>query len=286
MAALLLRFDNITMCCDIISLALQDPTRVEILRLLLQRFPDCESPEYPLLFDAARAGNVEAVRLLVEVRPPGYIGIKDEDGYTALFACNTPDMVRLLLELGADPRAADINGQTPIMACINPACVRLLLDAAPDQVSIRDDEGRTAMMHLSRDYHHEALEELFRYCEEHGIDDGVNNKAKNGDTALHMAMASRNPRAVKLLLDKGAEVLGSRRDSMTVLMEPFVLLHPPPTKSIEIDVWQTDTNSWWKAVLDTSVCLKAVLEAVLAHGAEAADEDRDPYAKRRKTNKQ
>jgi ankyrin repeat protein len=276
MVTLLLTFDNITLYHDTISLALQDPARVEILRLLLQRFPDCESPGRPLLHEAMKVGNLKAVRMLVEIRPPGYVDTRGLEGCTPLFNCYKPVVMRLLLELGADPRAADINGQTPITACRNPACVRLLLEAAPDLVCRRDDEGWNAVMHMScSGDRYEALEELFRYCEEHGIDAGVNNKANNGDTALHIAMSTvNNPRVVKLLLEKGADALASGCDGMTVLMKPFRGPMPLPT-GFQMPV---ERPAW------TSVSLEAVLDAVLAQCAEATVED--PDAKRRRTNKQ
>jgi ankyrin repeat protein len=266
------------------SLALQDPTRVEILRLLLQRFPDCESPDRPLLHDAMEAGNLEGVRLLLAARPLGYVNTKAlYGGHTALCACENEEMMRLLLELGADPRIVDNAGQTPLMMASNPACVRMLLDAAPDMVSIRDYWGRNALAHLSDSCdRYEALMELFRCCEEHGVDAGVDNKSNHGHPALHWAMVGANPRAVKLLLEKGADFLGSGREG-TVLMMPFLQMRDGHGVPDPLDD------------KDSSECLTVVLDALLALGVEevagavageAAEENREPDAKRRRTNKQ
>jgi ankyrin repeat protein len=251
----------------VITRACQVPTRIEVLRLLLQRFPDCDPTLRPYLHPAVRANNLEAVRLLVAARPLGYVNEPDTEGRTALFVCNNTEMMRLLLELGADPRVVDSDGQTSLMMTRNAACVRLLLEAAPDLVNKRDSRGWTAVMHMSSSYRrYEALEELFRYCEKHGLDAGVNNKDIDGDTALHMAMYMRDMymtdactgrsylRVVKLLLKKGADALASGRNGMTVLMMAFLRLRPRSAKMDEMSE-------------ETSACLKAVLEAVLAHGA-------------------
>jgi ankyrin repeat protein len=58
------------------SLACQDPSRIEVLRLLLESFSCSDRHEQPLLFDALHAGNHEAIRILVDVKPNGYINTR------------------------------------------------------------------------------------------------------------------------------------------------------------------------------------------------------------------
>jgi ankyrin repeat protein len=245
------------------SRACESSSRVEVLRLLLQRFPDSDHPDRPLLFDAAQAGNLEAVRLLLAARPPGYINKRGFSGGSALHFTKDPEAVRLLLELGIDPRIVDNEGKTSIMSSFEAACVRLLLDAAPDLVGARDLEGRTAVMHLScSGMHYKALEELFRYCEERGVDAGVNIKDLNGDTALHIAMIGGCLPAVELLLEKGAEVLNSGCGGTTALMKP--LLDEAAIQSTYNELyfhWMTDTRD-----TNAAACVRALLDAVLRGG--------------------
>jgi ankyrin repeat protein len=242
------------------SHACKDPARIDVLRLLLQRFPDSHLRSRSLLFFAVKAGNPEAVRLLLATQPPGYVNRKDSYDRTALFDCNTAGVMRLLLEMGAEPRRVNIFGQSPLMHARNTTCVRLLLEAAPDMVNKRDSRGWNAVMHLScSDRHYEALEELFRYCEEHGVDADVNNKANNRATALHMAMERCNLHVVRLLLENGADALPSGDGGVTALMKPFLHGVSSNVRSPEMDA--VDANM--------SVCLKVLMKAVL-HKREAA----------------
>jgi ankyrin repeat protein len=243
------------------SRACEDPARIELFRLLLQRFPDSEPEDVPYLSVAARCGNLEAVQALVAARPPEYVNVRDYDGSTALHHADA-EIMRLLLELGADPRVEDRNGETPLMNTRTAACVRLLLEAAPDQASVKDSRGWNAVMHLScSDRRYEALEELFRYCEEHGVDAEVNNKANNRATALHEAMSSGSLCAVTLLLEKGADALASGDEGTTTLMTPFIVRETHFMDDSSVANAERDK--------DTNACLEAVLGVVLLLGAEA-----------------
>jgi ankyrin repeat protein len=255
------------------SLACENPARIEVLRLILQRFPDTDHADYPLLSFAASVGNLEAVRLLVSTRPPGYVNVRNACGLTELLAVDRPEMVRLLLELGADPRIVDNAGKTPLMRHHNAVCARLLLDAAPDLVGARDLQGRTAVMHLSCcDGQHvaPALEELFRYCEEHGIDAEVNGRADNGDTALHVAMVRGDLRAVKLLLEQGADMMSISHDGTTVLMKPFLARDVLGSTYEDIRMGYA---ARYHGLEDAQVskCLKTLLDTVLLYGVSGTE---------------
>jgi hypothetical protein len=122
---------------------------------------------------------------------------------------------------------------------------------------------------------YEALEELFRYCEEHGIDAEVNNKANNGDTALGMAVAFLNPRTVNLLLEKGAEValmLGSGREGLTVLMKAF-----PQEIRMPSRMEDESTKACLISILDAVLQCEALVDAV-----ETVEGKTEPAAKRRR----
>jgi ankyrin repeat protein len=59
----------------------------------------------------------------------------------------------------------------------------------------------------------------YQYCEEHGMDGGVNDRKNNGDTALRIAMMAEYLPAVVLLQEKSADVLASGDGDMPVLMK-------------------------------------------------------------------
>jgi serine/threonine-protein phosphatase 6 regulatory ankyrin repeat subunit B len=143
------------------------------------------------------------------------------------------DLVKTLLEYGADPRVADNNGCIPLMHAKYDFSVSPLIEAAPDTVNHRDNSGWTVLhyfsrrivIHYSRVCSDRTLVQLLKHTQngEYPID--INVADENGDTALHIAMMDLNSDAVKLLLENGAEVLGSGYEGTTVLMKPFVKAH-------------------------------------------------------------
>jgi hypothetical protein len=125
-----------------------------------------------------------------------------------------------LLDAGADPRIATNAGIVPLAFSQVPEAVKMLVDAASDTVNHTCNKGRRALAYLTR---LDLLEELFASSTRHNIQIDVNHADINGDTALHMAMLSwSGPEAVKLLLEKGADVFGVGYGGTTVLMKPFL----------------------------------------------------------------
>jgi ankyrin repeat protein len=142
---------------------------------------------------------------------------------------NRPRMVRLLLELGADPNARDATGATALTTAseegADPGIVAALLQAGvmPDlltavnmeryaeaEAMLRDDPARigpnggdTIALHLSVNKRNLAT---IRWLLAHGID--VNAKRPMWDlnhTALHMTTESGVIDIARLLLDAGAD---------------------------------------------------------------------------------
>jgi hypothetical protein len=109
------------------------------------------------------------------------------------------------------------------------------------------------------------LEELFRFCDEHDIslDAEVNNKDVNGDTALHLAMVGGSqPDTVKLLLGKGADILGSGLAGTTVLMKPLLPMEVIMDTYEDI-YWNMDFLENPMDDACASECLRSVLDELL-----------------------
>jgi ankyrin repeat protein len=168
--------------------------------------------------------------LLSAVRPP-IVNLQHRvDGRTALFHAVRlclPQQINILLNAGADPRIADNQGQIPLMVAAGVQDVAFslmepLVRAAPDTVNHRDERGRTVLSYLSGKHGTTgAISALFDCAGELNVDIDINAKQIDGDTALHYAMLAGCPDTVRLLLDKGAEVLGGGRGDTTVIMKPF-----------------------------------------------------------------
>lgn len=172
------------------------------------------------------SSQLPVIHVLLDATPPANVNIRLDMGRTALFeaaAMYAPDIIDMLIKAGADPRAADDNGCIALMFAKYDVSVLPLLEAAPDTVNHRDIRGRTALHHFSASGDKlKALSQLLENLRkgEHPID--INAADDNGDSALHLAMAHVNLDAVKLLLENGAEVLGSGYEGTTVLMKPFL----------------------------------------------------------------
>eukprot|EP00741_Cyanophora_paradoxa_P011808 tig00020564_g11412.t1 len=115
------------------------------------------------LFSAAQAGNVPLVRLLLAAKadpnPPAIKGSFGRQGGTVLSVGTRsldPDLVKALLDAGADPNAADEDGGTPLLELsllgIKPAVrdVALLLLERGADAAAKARDGSTPLLMLFR----------------------------------------------------------------------------------------------------------------------------------------
>jgi ankyrin repeat protein len=109
--------------------------------------------------------------------------VASEGATPMLFAADRSDvpLMRLLLELGADPKVANFNNTTPLMAAAGLGTKEPLEEAGEES---------------------EALEAVAML-----LDRGVNINAvdNNGDTAMHGAAYNNYPRVAELLVARGAD---------------------------------------------------------------------------------
>ncbi len=115
---------------------------------------------------------------------PQHGNIDFEGATPFLFACISADlpMMKLLIELGADPRKPNKKGTTPLMAAAG------LATLAPDEEPGTEDECIAAVEHLL------------------SLGADVNAVDQDGQTAMHGAAFKSLPKMVKLLATKGAKI--------------------------------------------------------------------------------
>lgn len=199
----------------------------DVVGLLLERGADAEAIDEALV-SAARSGRLEILRILldkgVDVKLVGSEALMRAASSTTLGASEKQlnDVVRFLIELGADPNATNEEGWTALLnASIRgyASVVRTLLDAGANINAKCDCRGMlgggwTALMLAIHKGHGEIVEALLN----NGAD--VNNRNYRGQTALSLAIEKGDEDLVQALRDKGAKgaagVVGAGLSSASV----------------------------------------------------------------------
>jgi len=161
------------------------------------RKPDASDTGDPAPIGSGRLTSLQFVRALVKrganvnarldkgaPRPPATASRLGTEGATPfLMAADRADvpLMRLILELGADPLLPNVDNSTPLMAAAG------LGTTAPDEEAGTEPEALEAVTFL--------------------LDLGANIDAvdNNGNTAMHGAAYGNFPTIVKLLADRGAD---------------------------------------------------------------------------------
>lgn len=124
---------------------------------------------------------------------------------TALVSRQKLEMLRFLLEAGADPNFPNKHGETPLMFCQTLAACRLLVKHGAE-LNARDNNGWTALMHSPKG-------KITRFLLEQGADANVGGK--DGMTAL---IHSPDIEATEALLAAGADPNARTAEGATALM--------------------------------------------------------------------
>jgi len=158
------------------------------------------------LIEASIVGNVEAVRAQLNTEDniinARYNDRRREFGATALHvACrnNKVDVIRVLLENGADPNSVDDFGQTPLIELMLmendgnvSAAIELLLEHGAD-INAKDDEDTTALMYACLSKNKNAVDVLL----ENRAD--IHLRDNTGKTALQIAQDKGNADIVEAI---------------------------------------------------------------------------------------
>ena len=162
-----------------------------------------------------QASNASMAKLLLEHGADARAA--EDDGVTALMRAAVGGheaVAQLLLQHGADVAAADIAGTTALMLAAlggHEAVAQLLLQHGAD-VAAASNKGGTALM-LAAQGGREAVAQLLL---QHGAD--VAAARNKGSTALMLAAQGGHEAVAQLLLQHGADVAAARHDGFTALM--------------------------------------------------------------------
>jgi len=173
--------------------------RNEIATAILRRGPKLT------VFEAAAAGDLARVRELVGANPAQANGIAP-DGYSALGLAaffKRREVVRYLLEAGADPRPASRNGGfTPLHSAVatdagatDIEIVRMLLDNGADP-NARSQSGSTPLHTVAFTGDRASLELLMK----HRADTAIRNKV--GQTASDIATERGHEEVARILASR------------------------------------------------------------------------------------
>jgi len=158
------------------------------------------------LDDALGQRDVIKVRQLL-AQDPNLVNRRDRLGHTPLFFASgigNLELVKLLLNQGADPKASDPHGDQPIHEAArsrNTAVVQALLEKGAD-VNAR---GFLATTPLHQAVIIKSDKEMCAFLLSRGA--AVNLKDELGDTPLHAAaLTEGQSSAIELLIDHGADI--------------------------------------------------------------------------------
>ena len=163
---------------------------------------------------AAKGGNLEALSTLIAAKADP--NIKDRQGRTPMWGAveNTPEVVKFLLDSGAEINARDTVNATPLLWAAGfgrPETVALLIERKADVKAI-DDNGWTALIWAAGIGQPQTVDLLVKA----GADLNAADR-QTGDTPLLRAARTGKPESLKVLLGAGADISARNNLKQTAL---------------------------------------------------------------------
>jgi ankyrin repeat protein len=176
---------------------------LELARLLLTRHADVNARSAPTWM-RLRSDEREDGEALTELQSG--IGIHGKTPLHFAAMQGQDQMIRLLLQSGADPDARDALGQTPahLAAYFGHAEALAALEEKAD-LTARAEEGWTLLHFAVAGGSHDAIEFAFLRGAAVNACAGITSGRNFRITPLHLAASLGDPTAVKVLLDHGAD---------------------------------------------------------------------------------
>lgn len=179
-------------------------------------------PEEPKLTDEEfieLCGTGSAEEITNAINEGANINAENSKGQTPLMLTaqnNTPEIISLLLDLGAAINHVDSLGNTALtLAFMNEnnseENMNMLLDYGADP-DIQNNEGYNALMTAAKTSGIDAVKKLLE------ITSDVNTRNNNGDTALSIASVENNAEVVNAILEAGADINSQNENGTTALM--------------------------------------------------------------------
>lgn len=153
----------------------------------------------------------------INEKKPNEINKTDEDGNTALhYAASRgiPEVVELLLDLGADPNIQNDIGLSPLMQGVESGQIEataILIQSKPKK-DLLDQEGNTLLISAAKNGNVQLITTLFKYDKEQ-----IDSVNKEGKTALMYAAEYGYGDAVKVLIEYGANKFLQSSEGKTAL---------------------------------------------------------------------
>ncbi|XP_055930949.1 uncharacterized protein LOC129961250 [Argiope bruennichi] len=165
------------------------------------------------LFEAIRYKRHRQAMLLAEAGID--VDCRNEKGQTPLIytviavddcSRSRTKLVKLFLEAGADPNAADWKGLTALMhaSILGQAeTVKPLLECVWTNPSLTDPNGNTALMYAASYGHHEVIAVFLSIFRNNIKSLQLHKRNNDGFTALHLAVRNRHESCARLLTKEG-----------------------------------------------------------------------------------
>ena len=194
-----------------------------ILIFLILKLKDLLTPKEKRFLKAAEDGDFKKIKSIIdkEVNIKSLIETKDKENNTALILASKfgyIEVVKILIENGADINAKDNGGTTALMNAsteddyINYEICKLLIENGAN-VNDKDLQGANALIYGSTFLKWDLS--IIKLLIDSGIE--INTQNKDGYTALMEATISGNYETVKLLIENGADINIKNNDGKIAL---------------------------------------------------------------------